>query len=592
MVKTIIRKTVSLLKKNYFVRLAYRYFFREIYNKLRFKRKLKKIFSVSDHEQILKSVDALDEKPLFSVLVPVYNVPPEWLNNAVASVKNQLYPNWELCLVDDCSTSEKTLEFLHALERENDSRIKIKFLEKNLNISGASNEAAAIASGDYFVLLDNDDELTPDALYELALCISKTGAEFVYSDECVVSVKGTVLGVNFKPDYSPDLLLSQNYICHISAVKKEIFFGSGAFRLGYEGSQDHDLFLRVVEKTDKIFHIPKVLYKWKAVPGSTADKYDSKSYAWNAQKQATVDALERRNIKGKVELGKFSGTCRVMRDIPGSPLVSIIIPFKDQPGILKQCLDSILTKSTYTHYEIIGISNNSSDTKTFDLMKEYGDSHSNITFYEYNVPFNYSKINNYGATLAKGEHLVLLNNDIEIISPGWIEALLEHSQRSDVGAVGAKLYYPDGIVQHGGIIVGLGGVAAHSHRFFVKDAPGYYYRLNLIQDLSAVTAACLMVEKKLYERLGGLEEELTVAYNDLDFCLRLRELGLLNIFTPYCEAYHYESKSRGSEDTPEKKKRLKKEMEYIWKRHPEIFKNGDPYYNPNLTLTREDFSIR
>lgn len=538
-----------------------------------------------------KEINQWSFQPLISIVMPVYNVEKKWLDKAVDSVKKQIYPYWELCIADDCSTREETVRYLCNLQ--SDERIRIAFLKKNQGISGASNEALALTQGEYIALLDNDDELSEDALYEVVKIINEEQPDLIYSDEDKITLEGELVEPHFKPDFSPDTILSHNYISHLGVYRKSIVDKIGGFRKGFEGSQDYDLLLRFLEKAKKVYHIPKVLYHWRKVPGSTAERFHSKSYAWEAGRQAIQEATQRRKINAEVLLGSFPGTYRVKRKLLSHPLVSILIPFKDKPDLLRQCVSSILEKSAYSNFEIIAISNNSTEPLTFALMNEYQEQDKRILFKEYNIPFNFSAINNYAAKFARGKHLILLNNDVEIISSDWIEALLEHSQRIEIGAVGAKLFYPDDCIQHAGIVMGLIGLAGHVHRYFEKEHPGYFGRLNITQNISAVTAACLMVKKSLFEEIGGLDDKnLAVAFNDVDFCLRLREKGYLNIYTPYCEAYHYESISRGHEDTIEKQVRFRAEVDYMRKRHAKILKMGDPFYNLNLTSEKEDFSIR
>ncbi len=546
-------------------------------------------FTARDIERLNRSMAAWQHKPLISIVMPVYNVDVRWLTAAIESVRKQIYSNWQLCIADDCSTHKETLNYLHDLH---DERIKVVFLEKNQGIASASNAALALAVGDFIALLDNDDELTPDALYEVVKAINEHDPDLIYSDEDKLTVEGQRVDPHFKPDYSPDLMLSTNYICHLGVYRRDFVEKIGGFRQGYEGAQDYDFVLRFLEKTQRVHHIPKVLYHWRMIPGSTAAQFSSKNHALRAGQKALEDALERRGIKGQILLTPYPGFYRVRRDIISRSLISIVIPFHDQPELLSDCLDSILEKTTYPDFEIIGVSNNSKKRETFELMNRYSRRDRRIRFLSYDFPFNYSAINNYAAQQVSGEHLLLLNNDITVISPDWLESLLEHSQRPEVGAVGAKLYYPDNTVQHAGVIMGVGGVAGHSHKHFDRNAAGYFARASLIQNLSAVTGACLMVKKRLYDELGGLDEKnLAIAFNDVDFCLRLRESGYLNIFTPYCELYHHESKSRGEEDTPEKKRRFTSEVNYMLRRHAKILESGDPYYNPNLTLHSDDFGL-
>ncbi len=528
-------------------------------------------------------------KPLISVIMPVYNVDPKWLSLAIESLKSQWYENWELCIVDDASTNKKTIDFLNSIKNP---KLKIKFLKQNVNISVASNEALKLAKGSYIALMDNDDELTPDALYEVVLAINSSNAEFIYSDEDKLELDGSYSEPHFKPDFAPDMFLSQNYLSHLGVIKKSLLEEVKGWEVGLEGAQDYDLYLKILEKTDKVVHIPKVLYHWRKIPGSTAAEFSDKSYAQKAGKISLENALKRRKILGRVDDGVHPGTYRVKYDIVGKPLVSIIIPFKDKPELLDMCINSILNKSTYSNYEIIGISNNSEENETFAKMKELETKDKRVSFYEYNTAFNFSDINNHAVNkYAKGEHILLLNNDIEIISSQWIESMLEFSQQKRVGVVGAKLYYPNNTIQHAGISVGVLQLAGHNFRHALRNVPCYMGRESVIQNVSAVTAACVMVKKTIYKELKGLDEvHLKVAFNDVDFCLRVQERGYLNVFTPYCEAYHYESVSRGKEDNPEKQKRFNSEVDYMMQRHEEILKNGDPYYNKNLTLLHENFS--
>lgn len=541
--------------------------------------------------KIEKNIKTFKKRPKFSIVIPVYNVEPKWLKKAIESIKNQWYENWEICIADDHSTNKKTINYLKSLD---DKKIKLKFLEKNKNISVASNEALAMATGNYVCLMDHDDELTVDALYEVTKTINRYGSEFIYSDEDKIDMDGEFCEPHFKPDYAPDMFLSQNYISHLGVIKKELLEKVGGWEVGLEGSQDYDLYLKVLEQTKKIKHIPKVLYHWRKLPGSTASEFSEKSYANKTGKKALQNALQRRKVDAKVKNGKYPGTYKVEYKIEGNPLVSILIPFKDKTKLLKTCVESVLRKSTYENFEIIGISNNSTTKSIFKEMKRLEKLDQRVKFYEYHKPFNYSAINNYAVKhFTNGEQIVLMNNDIEILSKNWIQEMLMHSQRKDIGAVGAKLYYPNDTIQHAGVIIGIGGVAGHSHKYFKKNDAGYFSRLSLVQNFSAVTAALLMVKKSLYDEVNGLnEEDLKVAFNDVDFCLRVQELGYRNLFTPYCEAYHHESISRGHEDTPEKIKRFNKEVEYMQKMHSRILKDGDLYYNPNLTLDREDFSLK
>ena len=541
-------------------------------------------------QKLSDEITTFSQKPLISIIMPVFNVSPTWLNLAISSIEKQWYTNWELCIADDHSTNTETLDFLKGL---NHPKIKIKFLDTNQNISAATNAALTLATGEYIALMDNDDEITPDALYEIVKAINVHGAEFIYSDEDFISTEGICSNPHYKPDFSPDLLLSHNYITHFTSFSKKLLDKVGGFNSEFDGSQDYDLFLRLTENTTNIYHIQKVLYHWRTLETSTSINSDVKPEALQRGKHALESALKRRKISATVLHTHMHHYFRVKYNIIDSPLVSIIMPFKDKPELLEMSITSILEKTTYGNFELIGISNNSIENKTFEIMKQLEAKDKRIKFHEYNVDFNYADINNYAVnTYAKGEHVLLLNNDIEIITPSWIEAMLEHSQRKEIGCVGAKLYYPNDTIQHAGIIIGLGGYAGHSHKMYPRNNPGYFNRLNVIQNLSAVTAACLMIKKSLYQEINGMDEiKFKIAYNDVDFCLRVREKGYLNIFTPYAEMYHHESISRGYETTPEKIARFKTERDALSIRHKYILDNGDPYYNPNLTVDEENFAI-
>lgn len=533
--------------------------------------------------------------PLISVIMPVYNTDAAWLTKAIDSVRSQWYPNWELCIADDHSDRPETLAVLGRID---DPRIHVHHLPDNRNIAGASNVALEMASGEYVALLDHDDELTPDALYQAWKAIAEQGADFIYSDEDKLDEQGVPCEPHFKPDFSPEQFLSQNYLCHLAVIRKSLVDRVGGFSTGFDGAQDYDLFLKVLEHARQIVHLPRVLYHWRKVPGSTAARFSEKSYAQDAGRRALQAAMQRRGVAATAEDGRYPGTYRVRYAIEGAPRVSIVIPFRDEPALLETCITAIIDKSTWANYEIVGVSNNSEKAETFEMMADLSRRDDRVRFVRHDVPFNFSAINNFAvAHHARGEHVVLLNNDVEIITPDWLESLLEFSQRPDVGVVGGKLYYPDGQVQHAGIILGIGGrraggVAGHSHKHFPKDDPGYKSRPHIVQNLSALTGACFMVSKRIYEEVGGLDESrFRVAFNDVDFCLRVREKGYLNVFTPWCEAWHHESWSRGYEDTPEKKQRFDQEFQAFMTRHAAQLAAGDPYYNPNLTLWREDFSL-
>jgi len=569
-------------------------------------RKIRSVVAPSDYKTWIKKWETCDKDfktireeiknlkylPKISIIMPVYNVDQIWLEKVIKSVLRQLYENWELCIVDDASTKKHIKKTLKLFSMQ-DKRIKIKYLDKNQGISGASNEALSLATGDFIGLIDNDDELSIDALFEnLKLLNKHPEADLIYSDEDKIETDGTRCEPFFKPDWSPDTFLSVLYINHFSVYRKSIVDEIGGFRKGYEGSQDSDFNLRFIEKTKNIFHIPKILYHWRKIPGSAASGTSEKSYAYGAAKKALNDYLERNKIDGQVIDGYFPGAYRIKRRLLSMPKISIIIPFKDQVGILKKCVNSIIRKSSYKNYEIVLINNNSEEKETFHYLDALK---TNPVFkiLNYNKPFNFSALNNYAVSKIKTEYIIFLNNDIEIISNDWIESMLEHAQRNDVGAVGAQLYYPNDTLQHAGIIIGIeGGVAGHPHKNSPKDSPGYFGRQKIIQNLSAVTAACLMTKKSILNEVDGFDQNLALAYNDVDLCLKMREKDYLIIYTPYAELYHHESLSRGYDISPEKLVIFKNEEKRFKEKWKDILKLRDPYYNKNLTKEKGDFSLR
>jgi len=534
-----------------------------------------------------EEIARFSSRPLFSVILPVYNTPADWLSRAVESVRSQIYDNWELCIADDASTRPETRAVLDALA---DPRIRVQRLAENRGISGASNAALSMARGDYVALLDHDDELTRDALFENARAIQLCNPDVVYSDEDMMLENGRCLNPHFKPDFAPDLLLSHNYITHLLILRRSLVQQAGGFRTECDGAQDYDLVLRATETARRIAHVRRVLYHWRCHRASTSLRTASKPYTVEAGRRAVEGALERRGELGRVDDANLPNYFRVRREISGEPMVSILIPFRDQPRLLEKCVESIIEKSTYHAFEIIGIDNQSADPRTQEAKAKLSGRDSRVRFESYPDPFNYSRINNFAVSRSRGEHVLLLNNDIEILSPGWLEALLEHSQREGIGAVGGKLYYPNHTVQHAGVVVGISGFAGHSFRRLPRRAPGFFNRACVIHNVAAVTGAMLMVKRRLYEEVGGLNEEgLGTALNDVDFCLRLLETGQANVFTPYAEAFHHESVSRGYETTPEKMNRFEKEVACFKERHARVLREGDPFYNPNLTMVYEDY---
>ena len=528
-----------------------------------------------------------------SIITPVYNTDESLLQDMIDSVIAQTYENWELCLADGSDEQHTRTGDICRDYAQKDSRIIYQKLAGNDGISGNTNAAIEMASGEYLALLDHDDMLHPSALFEVMKKICEQKADFIYTDETTFRQKPEdAYNPHLKPDYAPDTLRGNNYICHLTVFKRTLLNKTGLFRSCCDGSQDYDMILRLTEQAEKIVHIPKILYYWRAHQGSVAENVAVKPYVIEAAHRALRDHLERIGMKGIVENTEVPSIYRMRYTLQAQPLVSIIIPNKDYVNDLQNCITSIQQKTTYNRYEIIIVENNSIEPETFAYYHKLEKNKMVRVVYWNEKQFNYSSINNYGASLANGEYFILLNNDTEVITPDWIQEMLMYVQRPDVGVAGAKLYYPDETVQHAGIGVGLLTVAGHYHRHFARNHAGYMGRLVYSQNVSAVTAACMMIQRDVWEQLGGLDESFAVAFNDVDFCMRVRQAGYLIVWTPYAELYHYESKSRGLEDTPEKQKRFKKEIEQFQKRWKIELLEGDPYYNPGLSLDREDFSLR
>jgi GT2 family glycosyltransferase len=531
-------------------------------------------------------------EPAISIVVPTFNTPAQFLIEMIESVNDQTYSSWELCIADGCSSQVHVKTILEHFAKKN-KRIKVNFLKKNRGIAFNTNAAIALSTGEFITFIDHDDILPPFALYEIVEAINKNpDADFIYSDEDRITTNGKKrFDPYFKPDWSPDLLRSCNYIGHLTIIKKDLLTKIGNLRRECEGSQDHDLILRAGEKASKIIHIPKILYHWRIHKKSVAQKAERKMYAYESACKALQEHLERIGRKGKAEVLSILGLYKITHQISQTPLVSIIIPSKNNSSLLKKCISSIAEKPSYKQWEIIIVDTGSEQAEVFGYYDYLRDHYSNIKILAWQKPFNFSAANNYAVQSTCGDILLFLNNDIEVINNDWLERMLEHAIRREVGAVGAKLYYPNNIIQHAGLIVGMEGIAIHLHKFFLRDSSGYFGRLKAIQDLSAVTGACLMMRKDVFIDVGGFDERLSLAYNDVDLCLKIREKGYLIVWTPYAELYHHESKTRGYEDTIEKRARFKKEKELFIKRWKHVLMEGDPYYNPNLNFKRGDFSI-
>ncbi|MGI6096131.1 MAG: glycosyltransferase family 2 protein [Lachnospiraceae bacterium] len=531
-------------------------------------------------------------QPKISILVPAYRTPEEYLRQMIKSVQAQTYGNWELCIANASPEDEQMCAVLKKYAAS-DKRICVQNLLENKGIADNTNAAIAMASGEYIGLLDHDDALAPQALYEIVKALNgQQKADVIYTDEDKISADlKEHFAPNLKPDFNLDLLRSNNYICHFFVCRRTLAEAVGGFSKEYDGAQDYDFIFRCVEAAECILHIPEILYHWRTHQASTADNPLSKMYAFDAGQRAIEAHLRRMGEEGTVSKLPDLGFYRVKYPVKGSPLVSIIIPNRDEKETLQTCLESIFEKTSYEHYEIIIVENNSTSPEIFAYYEELK-KRGNVRVVVWDQAFNYSAINNYGITFAKGEYYLLLNNDTAVITPDWIEEMLGNCQRSQVGITGVKLFYPDDTIQHAGCIVGMGGVAGHMFVDMQRERSGYLHKASLQQNLSAVTAACMMITREAFETAGGFTEELQVAFNDVDLCLKVRKAGYLIVYDPFVQLYHYESKSRGAEDSKEKVRRFQREIAYMRSHWTAILKTGDPYYNPNLSLTKWNYSLK
>jgi glycosyltransferase involved in cell wall biosynthesis len=546
----------------------------------------------ADYQRMAETVSILPYKPVISVIVPVYNTPAVFLQEAIESVLHQIYPHWELCLADDASTEPQVQTILQDYAAR-DARIKVMQRSENGHIARCSNSALELATGEYIALLDHDDLLTPDALYEVVLLLNRhSEADLIYSDEDKLDEQGHLKNPAFKPDWAPDSFLCRMYTCHLGVYRRAIVQQIGGFRPGYEGSQDYDLVLRFTEQTDRIFHIPKILYHWRIHPDSIAQSAAAKPYAYDASQRALAEALVRRGEPGQVlPIPQHPGHYLIRYQITHPQLVSVIIPTRDLGEMLDACLNSIFSQTTYPAYEVIVIDNGSIEPETQTILQKWQNLQPDrFRYYSLDIPFNYSKINNFAVTKAQGEYFLFLNNDVTIITPDWITAMVEQAQRSSIGAVGAKLLYPDQTIQHAGVVLGIAASTGHGHKHHPADAFGYMGQIVSICNYSAVTGACLMCRREVFEAVGGFEEQLAVSYNDIDLCLKFRERGLHNVYLPHVQLYHYESKSRGQDVSPEKQARFFRETDWMQQRWA-TWMQRDPYYNPNLTRKHQDYRI-
>ena len=535
-----------------------------------------------------------DYEPRLSIVIPVYKTPERYLQEMLDSIVNQTYSKWEVCIADGSPRGESR-ERLIKRYADRDTRFKYVILGENKGISGNTNAAMDMAQGDFLVLADHDDTLTPDALFECVKAMNEDPLyDVIYSDEDKLDMDGQALfDPHFKPDFNPDLLTSVNYICHLFVVNRNLVEAIGGFRQEFDGAQDYDFIFRCTEQARKVHHIPKVLYHWRCHMNSTASNPESKMYAFEAGARAIKAHYDRMGIAvDSVEKGVDYGIYHTRFHLDEEPLVSVIIPNKDHRADLDLCLTSLLDKGTYRNLEVIVVENNSTEPETFDYYEELQEKRKNVRVVTWKREFNFSAINNYGVTFAHGEYLLFLNNDVEVIEPDVIREMLGYARRDDVGIVGARLLYQDDTIQHAGVVIGFGGIAGHTFIGLHQAENSYFHRAMCAQDYSAVTAACMMSKQSLFDQVGGFREELAVAFNDIDYCLKIRSLGKKVVYNPYALLYHYESKSRGLEDTPEKVERFNREVARFIGYWPEIVINGDPYYNPNLTLRKSNFALR
>ncbi len=572
---------------------------RKVRSKVRERRNMKSHGTASfpsPEEARAQRETVFPRKVKYSILVPLYNTPEKFLADMLDCVQAQTYENWELCLADGSDREHAYVGDMCRNRAEKDSRIVYHTLDRNYGISGNTNECLKLATGDYIALFDHDDILHPSVLYEYTKVINETGADYLYCDEITFEGDSVdhMIVLHFKPDFAIDNLRGNNYICHFSAFSRELLGEAGVFRSEYDGSQDHDMILRLTAKAQKVYHVPKALYYWRSHKASVAQDINAKTYAVDAAKRAVHDhILEVYGMDAKVESTRaFPTIFRIRYPLMEKPLVSIVIPNKDHMEDLSRCVESILQKSSYPNYEILVVENNSETKEIFDYYKVL-EHHENIRVVTYEGDFNYSRINNFGVSFAKGKYVLLLNNDMKVITREWMEELLMYAQRPDVAAVGGKLYYADNSIQHAGIVIGLGAHRAAGHTHYKDDKMhlGYMGRLCYAQDVSAVTGACLLVGREQYDEVGGLDEAFSVAFNDVDFCLKLRRAGYLNVFTPFCELFHYESKSRGMEEG-EKLKRFQNEVALFREKWKAELEAGDPYFNPNFSLDYSDYTIK
>ena len=577
---------------------------RGVVDKLKYKSREKKAMVhygtasfPSEEERRAQEETAFPRMVKISILVPLWNTPEDFLREMLDSVKKQTYANWELCLADGSDEKHDYVGRICREEADRDRRIVYRKLEKNEGIAGNTNECCKMATGEYIGLFDHDDILHPSALYEYVKAINEKGADYLYCDEATFK-NGDIdqmITMHFKPDYAIDTLRANNYICHFSVFSRQLLDGTELFRPQFDGSQDHDMILRLTDRAKRIVHVPKLLYYWRSHAGSTAADINAKPYAVESARGAVADHLRKHGFSHFTitSTRAFDTIFKITYEILGQPKISIVIPNKDHVEDLRRCITSIVEKSTWDNYEILVVENNSSSREIFSYYEEISNN-PRIRVLTCEGEFNYSRVNNFGVSQAEGEYVLLLNNDTQVITVNWMEELLMYAQRPDVGAVGGKLYYEDKTIQHAGVVIGLGAhrTAGHVHYRQKRENLGYMGRLCYAQNLTAVTGACLMVRKSVYEEVGGLDEAFAVSLNDVDFCLKLRATGYLNVFTPFAELYHFESVSRGRDDEGERAARYDREAARFREKWKAELEAGDPYFNPNFSLDKSDFSLR
>lgn len=577
---------------------------RGVIDKLKYKSREKKAMVhygtasfPSEEERRAQEETAFPRMVKISILVPLWNTPEDFLREMLDSVKKQTYANWELCLADGSDEKHDYVGRICREEADRDRRIVYRKLEKNEGIAGNTNECCKMATGEYIGLFDHDDILHPSALYEYVKAINEKGADYLYCDEATFK-NGDIdqmITMHFKPDYAIDTLRANNYICHFSVFSRQLLDGTELFRPQFDGSQDHDMILRLTDRAKRIVHVPKLLYYWRSHAGSTAADINAKPYAVESARGAVADHLRKHGFSHFTitSTRAFDTIFKITYEILGQPKISIVIPNKDHVEDLRRCITSIVEKSTWDNYEILVVENNSSSREIFSYYEEISNN-PRIRVLTCEGEFNYSRVNNFGVSQAEGEYVLLLNNDTQVITVNWMEELLMYAQRPDVGAVGGKLYYEDKTIQHAGVVIGLGAhrTAGHVHYRQKRENLGYMGRLCYAQNLTAVTGACLMVRKSVYEEVGGLDETFAVSLNDVDFCLKLRAAGYLNVFTPFAELYHFESVSRGLDDEGERAARYDQEAARFREKWKAELEAGDPYFNPNFSLDKSDFSLR